>query len=151
MIRYHIISEEETFGYRLKSCLENCHTAFIATAFLTKSAVIEIEEQLRTALNNEAHITLLIGRYEYVTEPLAIRKLLAITKAYKGKKGSLQVFFDSDYGFHFKLALFKNSNSYTTIIGSSNLTGKGLSSKGENNLEIENHKGLYNFIEGENR
>jgi len=116
----------------------------IATAFLTKAGVAEIEGQICAALDNGAHITFLIGRYEYVTEPKAIRKLLTIQKSYQGRKGNLKIFFDADYEFHFKLSLFRINRGYTVIIGSSNLTGKGLSSRGEDNLEIEGHKGLYN-------
>lgn len=51
--------------------------------------------------------------------------------------------FDSDFAFHFKLAVFRQRKQKAVIIGSSNLTPKGLNSIGEVNLEIIGNESVF--------
>ncbi len=137
---YHFIPEEETFEERLNSRLAESHEAILASVFLTSGALERFKDALVSALDNGAKIKFLIGRYDFVTEPKAIRALLRLAGKYPKQ---LDIFFDSDFEFHYKLALFKSHRKPIMIIGSSNLTPKGLDTTGEINLEIVHNNGIY--------
>ncbi len=137
---YHYIPEEETFAQRLNARLEDCKEAIIASAFFTFGAFQEFKPSLDLALKGGAKIKFLLGRFDFVTEPKAVKGLLTLASKYPGQ---LNVYFDGDFGFHYKLARFKNSKASVVFIGSSNLTPKGLASAGEVNLEIVNNAGVF--------
>ena len=138
---YHLISEkEESFERRLIDRLESCQSAILASAFFTKGALEAIETALLNALENSAKITFLLGRFDYVTEPRAVNKLLKLAEKFPKQ---LTVLFDSDFGFHYKLAIFQVKKKSIVIIGSSNLTPKGLATDGEVNLEIVSNLSVY--------
>ncbi len=136
---YHLISEEETFERRLKARIESAQEAVIGSAFFTHGAFLALRESLQQALGNGAQVTCLLGRFDFVTEPRAIVGLLKLASQYP----RLKVYFDADYGFHYKLACFKSARGPAVIIGSSNLTPKGLASAGEVNLEIAENQSVY--------
>ena len=138
---YHYIPEEETFAQRLNARLEDCKEAIIASAFFTFGAFQQFKPSLEVALAGEAKIKFLIGRFDFVTEPKAVKGLLTLASKYPDQ---LNVYFDGDFGFHYKLARFKNSKANVVFIGSSNLTPKGLASAGEVNLEIVNNTNVFN-------
>ena len=137
---YHYIPEEETFAKRLNARLENCREAIIASAFFTNGAFQEFRPSLESALRSGAKITFLIGRLDFVTEPKAVKGLLHLAPKYPKQ---LSIYFDSDFYFHYKLARFKTHDASVTLIGSSNLTPKGLASIGEVNLEIVNNVNIF--------
>ena len=137
---YHYIPEEETFANRLRARLENCKEAIIASAFFTNGAFQEFKPSLESALAGGAKITFLLGRFDFVTEPKAVKGLLNFSSKYPAQ---LFVYFDSDFYFHYKLARFKTSDANAVFIGSSNLTPKGLASAGEVNLEVVNNAGVF--------
>jgi HKD family nuclease len=137
---YHFISQEESVKRRLCMRLAKCKMARLASAFFTNGAFLSLEPSLKTALANGAVITFLLGRFDFVTEPKAVRGLLNLSNTYPDQ---LLVYFDADYKFHYKLAIFKADEKQTVIIGSSNLTPKGLQSIGEVNLEIVNNQSVY--------
>jgi HKD family nuclease len=140
---HHVISETESFKRRLQDRLETCNEAIIATAFFTKGAFDDLRDLVEAALDRKARITFLLGRYGYVTEPSAVQGLLRLGR----QSGAHQrVLFDGDFYFHYKLALFKDQGRPVVIIGSSNVTPKGLSSSGEDNVEIVGEKGLYDRL-----
>jgi len=137
---YHYIPEEETFAKRLNVRLEACKEAIIASAFFTFGAFQQFKPSLESALVGGAKIKFLLGRFDFVTEPKAIKGLLSLASKYPNQ---LFVYFDSDFGFHYKLARFKNAKESVMFIGSSNLTPKGLASAGEVNLEIINNADVF--------
>lgn len=138
---YHLIFEQaEPFERRLIERLGNCQKATLASAFFTKSALDAIENALLTALEKGAQITFLLGRYDYVTEPQAVKRLIKLSEKFPS---GLKILFDSDFGFHYKLAVFRVKKKRVVIIGSSNLTPKGLASDGEVNLEVVNNTSVY--------
>jgi HKD family nuclease len=140
---HHVISETESFRRRLCDRLETCSEGIIATAFFTKGAFDDLRDLIESAIDRKARLTFLVGRYGYVTEPSAVQGLLRFAK----RPGAHQrVLFDADFSFHYKLALFKDEGRPVVIIGSSNVTPKGLSSIGENNIEIVGEKGLYDRL-----
>jgi len=137
---YHYIPEEETFARRLNARLEDCKEAIIASAFFTFGAFQQFKPSLELALKGGAKIKFLLGRFHFVTEPKAVKSLLTLASKYPGQ---LNVYFDGDFGFHYKLARFKYSKENVVFIGSSNLTPKGLASAGEVNLEIVNNADVF--------
>jgi HKD family nuclease len=137
---HHVISETETFGRRLLDRIETCSEALIATAFFTKRAFDELKEPIKDALSRKANITFLLGRYGYVTDPEAVKGLLRLGRQPGAR---MRVLFDGDFYFHYKVALFRDEGRKVVILGSSNVTPKGLSSQGEDNVEIVGEKGLY--------
>lgn len=137
---FHYIPEEETFAQRLNARLEDCKEASIASAFFTFGAFQQFKPALETALVGGAKIKFLLGRFDFVTEPKAVKGLLSLALKYPDQ---LSVYFDGDFGFHYKLARFKNPKANVVFIGSSNLTPKGLASAGEVNLEIVNNAGVF--------
>ncbi len=137
---YHYIPEEETFAQRLNARLEDCEEAIIASAFFTFGAFQQIKPSLETALAGKAKIKFLLGRFDFVTEPRAVKGLLSLASKYPNQ---LSIYFDGDFGFHYKLARFKNAEESVVFIGSSNLTPKGLASAGEVNLEIVNNASVF--------
>jgi HKD family nuclease len=130
---HHLISEAETFGRRLIARLEACSQGFIATAFFTNGAMSALRDGIEQAIRRRAKLTFLVGQYDYITDPKAVDGLLRLAKTPGAK---LRVLFDHDFEFHYKVALFKAQGSPVAIIGSSNVTMKGLSSRGEDNIEI---------------
>jgi len=137
---YHFIPEEETFAQRLNASLEDCKEAIIASAFFTFGAFQQIKPSLEAALVGGAKIKFLLGRFDFVTEPKAVKGLLSLATKYPNQ---LFIYFDSDFGFHYKLARFKNTKASVVFIGSSNLTPKGLQSIGEVNLELVNNTSVF--------
>lgn len=140
---HHLISEAESIRARLLDRLETCSDGIIATAFFTHAAFQELQDAIRAALNRGATLTFLIGRFDYVTDPKAVAALLRLGKLSNSR---LRVLFDADFLFHYKVALFRDESRYVVIVGSSNITPKGLSSRGEDNVEIVGHKGLYDRL-----
>jgi HKD family nuclease len=140
---HHVISETETFRRRLQDRLETSSEVFIATAFFTKRAFDELKEPIKEAIGRSARITFLLGRFDYVTEPSAVQGLLRLARHSNAR---VRVLFDGDFYFHYKLALFRDEGRQVVVVGSSNVTPKGLSSKGEDNVEIIGEKALYDRL-----
>lgn len=137
---HHVISETESVARRLRDRLSTCTEGWIATAFFTYGAFDELRDAIEDALGRGAKLTFLLGRYDYVTEPRAVKALLRLGKRTGAR---LRAYFDDDFLFHYKLALFRDEGRPVVIIGSSNVTPKGLSSRGEVNVEIVNERPVY--------
>lgn len=125
----------------LKSELLESKDVKIAVAFLRKTGIEKIQNALDYALTkNFANIEFIVGLDFKTTDYQALVSLNEIKTAYKGF--SYYCFGDkrdnfNDLVFHPKIYLFDNLNKkdpkYTSIIGSSNLTGGGLSGNFEVN------------------
>jgi len=137
---HHFIAEEETFERRIKQRISSCKESILATAFFTWGAFEALRDVLLESLQSGATFFFLIGRYDFITEPRAVEALIRLSKQYPA---TMRVFFDSEFTFHFKLATFRVGVKKIIIIGSSNLTPKGLGSVGEDNLEIVGNQTAY--------
>lgn len=134
---YVIALPSGRFGDRLTTRLKRARRAILATAFFTQDACEELLDPLQTALALGAKIGILLGRYDYVTEPRAVRALLEIAQHHPGR---LDVRFDAEFRFHYKAAtFFERHGRCAAMLGSSNLTPKGMNGLGELNLELLNH------------
>ncbi|WP_445474980.1 DUF3427 domain-containing protein [Methanococcoides methylutens] len=108
--------------------LKNCDEFWFSVAFATKSGVATLINQLQELDNAGINGKILVSQYQYFTQPEALRSLLNL------KNIDLKIAVDCD--FHAKGYLFKKSDRYNLIIGSSNLTANALCSNKEWNLKI---------------
>lgn len=123
----------------------------IAVAFLRKSGIVQISKALDHALTkNSAKIEIIVGLDFKTTDYSALLTLHEMGSKYSGF--NYYCFGDkrdnyNDLIFHPKIYLFSNefhnNKKYTSIIGSSNLTGGGLSSNFEVNAIFREIKPVY--------
>jgi HKD family nuclease len=118
--------------------LNNCTTARLATASLTKDGLTAIENALSLKRKRRLNVKLLVGLYNGHTEAAALRKLLTLQTR---RKGSLQVKVAKNFRFHWKVYLFSTEQRLAAYVGSSNLTGDGLAAEGEFNLRLSGAMG----------
>jgi HKD family nuclease len=116
--------------------LNNCTTARLATASLTRNGLNAMQNAL--ASNRRFKLRLLVGLYNGHTEGAALRKLLTLQNR---AKGSLEVRIARNERFHWKLYLFNTERRVVAYVGSSNLTGDGLGAEGEFNLRLMGARG----------
>jgi len=135
----------------LKSELIESSTVKIAVAFLSKSGLEQIYKSLDYALRvNHANVEIIVGLDFKTTDYRALVALKDIKKS--NENFNFYCFGDkkdnyNDLIFHPKIYLFDKTSSkntkYTSIIGSSNLTGGGLASNFEVNSVIREDKPIY--------
>ena len=108
--------------------LKNCDEFWFSVAFATKSGVTTLINSFQELENAGIFGKVLVSQYQYFTQPEALKSLS------KFKNIHLKIAVDRD--FHAKGYLFKKSDRYNLIIGSSNLTANALCSNKEWNLKI---------------
>jgi HKD family nuclease len=108
--------------------LKNCDEFWFSVAFATKSGVVSLINPLQELEKAGIKGKILVSQYQYFTQPEALKSLLKL------KNVDLKIAVNSD--FHAKGYLFKKSNRFNLIIGSSNLTANALCSNKEWNLKI---------------
>lgn len=135
----------------IKSELLESSKVNIAVAFLRKSGIDQIFKALDYALTkNNAKVEIIVGLDFKTTDYSALLTLEEIGSKYSGFNyycfGDKRDNFN-DLIFHPKIYLFSNelhsNRKYTSIIGSSNLTGGGLSSNFEVNAVFREIKPVY--------
>lgn len=131
----------------IKSELLESNKVNIAVAFLRKSGVDQISNALDIALTkNNARMEVIVGLDFKTTDYKALLTLEEIKSRYPGfvyycfgdKRDNF-----NELIFHPKIYLFSGNNKYTSIVGSSNLTGGGLSSNFEVNAIFREIKPVY--------
>jgi len=135
----------------LKSELISCSKTKIAVAFLKKSGVDKINEALEYALvKNGAEIEFIVGLDFKTTDYIALSTLNTIGKKHSNFKYYCFGDKKDNYNeliFHPKIYLFSNESQYepkyTSIVGSSNLTGGGLANNFEVNTVFREIKPIY--------
>jgi superfamily II DNA or RNA helicase/HKD family nuclease len=106
----------------LRTELASCRRAQLAVAFVMSSGVDLLDADIRRALLRGASIYLLTTDYLDVTEPDALRRLLAL-----GEGCEIRVFVAGSRSFHPKAYLFEREDgSGRAFIGSANLSRSGL-------------------------
>jgi superfamily II DNA or RNA helicase len=113
-----------TINNELRSCGEFC----FSVAFLTKSGVAVLINEIKELEDKNVRGKILVSQYQNFTQPEALRSLL------KFKNIELKIVIKGD--FHAKGYIFKKDNLYDVIIGSSNLTANALCSNKEWNLKV---------------
>lgn len=126
----------------LRHELEYCQEFWFSVAFVTKSGLASIKEQLIYLRERNIKGKIIVSQYLNFTQPLALQELL--------KFENIETRIATDLNLHSKGYLFRNQENYTVIVGSSNLTQYALSENSEWNLKIsakpESHI-VHNFLD----
>lgn len=120
----------------LASAIEIASDVRIAVAFVSSDGLLKIMPSVRTALDAGAYVEFLVGMDARATDPFAIKKLYALSR--ETPRVSLLCFASRNTSaiYHPKMYLAKDDHTATAIIGSSNLTRRGLTSNIEANVVI---------------
>ena len=118
---------EKVLSYVLYN-LEKCKHFQFAIAFITTSGVACIYQTLKDALARGCTGEILVSRYLYFSDPIAIDKLRQLP--------GLTIRFIEESDFHGKLFYFNFENFIRFLIGSSNLTQAALGKNTEINLNL---------------
>ena len=108
--------------------LTNCDGFFISVAFVTASGVATLINSLKMLETKGIKGKILVSQYLNFTQPEALRKLL--------KLKNIELKISVKENAHSKGYIFKTSDCYNLIIGSSNLTAQALSTNREWNLKV---------------
>lgn len=101
----------------------------IAVAFVTTGGLNAVLGPLQ-GVAGSGKVRIVVGLYQCVTEPQALRTLLRLQQV---TRGNVSVRLSREPGFHRKVYLLKSRSTLHAVIGSSNLTKEGLISGGELN------------------
>lgn len=117
--------------------IETANDIRIAVAFVSGDGLLQIMPSVRKVLDMGAYVEFLVGMDSRATDPNAIKELYALSR--KTPRASLFCFASrtSSAIYHPKMYLAKDGQTATAIIGSSNLTRRGLTTNIEANLVIQ--------------
>lgn len=126
--------------------LQQAEEARIAVAFMKATGIRIIEDSMKQCLQKEGKIEIITGLDFKTTDPQAIQYILNLKKdcpnlefyCYADKLDNT-----TSIVFHPKIYLFSNSKEKTSIVGSANLTGGGLTTNFEVNTIIKEEKPQY--------
>ncbi len=126
--------------------LQNSKNTQIAVAFLKHSGVKVIENSLKQSLDNGGNFEIIAGLDFKTTDPKSMLFFISLKKQYPSLKffcyGDRKIN-RTDIVFHPKIYLFENGKETTSIVGSANLTGGGLTSNFEVNTIFNEKKPVY--------
>lgn len=108
--------------------LKNCDEFFISVAFVTQSGITTILNTLQELEKRNIKGKIVTSQYLNFTEPKALKKLLDFK--------NIELRIVSDGNLHSKGYMFKKDDTYSLIVGSSNLTQHALSYNKEWNMKI---------------
>ena len=108
--------------------LLNCEDFFISVAFVTSSGVATLINTFKMLEERKVKGKILVSQYLNFTEPEALKKL--------SKFNNIELKISIKENAHSKGYIFKTSEYYNLIIGSSNLTANALSTNKEWNLKV---------------
>lgn len=114
----------------------------IAVAYLKKSGFESIGDCLEHFVRKKGRLKILVGLAEqYITDPEPLKTLLKLRRSVdENEKKRVQVRYYDRSNFHPKLLVFKGRERMAIILGSSNLTGGGLSKNIEANILLVSKK-----------
>lgn len=108
--------------------LNNCCEFFFSVAFITQSGVTVLLNTLKELEEKQIQGKILASQYLNFTNPKALEKLIQFS--------NLELRMAVDENLHAKGYIFKKSDSYSLIVGSSNLTQEALSYNKEWNIKV---------------
>ena len=123
--------EKEFLLSLLQDDVEQCESFFFSVAFITPAGLNTIKAQLADLASAGKSGRLITSYYQYFNTPEVFRELLKIP--------NLEVRISEKAGFHSKGYLFKHSDYYSLIIGSSNLTLSALKMNYEWNIRLTSY------------
>jgi HKD family nuclease len=124
-----------TLTNQFKEAFKSHKEVDFAVAFLNSNGLRLIDNDIRGFLEKQNTKMRILTRIsnEAFNEPSALKWLLDMSKEYPNLEIKLSVLRDK---FHAKMYIFKQQNSSTIFIGSSNLTEKALGMEGEINVRL---------------
>ncbi len=108
--------------------LHNCEEFYFSVAFITNSGVTSLINILSEMKERQIKGKIITSQYQNFTQPKALERLLAFE--------NIELRIVTKGNFHGKGYIFKQSDSYSFIVGSSNLTQSALSKNKEWNLKL---------------
>lgn len=132
--------------------MKGAKQVFICMAYLKMSGLVLIQKAIDKALKSGAHLTVIVGTDQYITEPQALKSLFSKIKNHKSCKGFL-VQQGGASTFHPKVYFVKKGSVAEALVGSANITGGGLKSNVEASVYAKMNiasrfcKELQSFIE----
>ncbi len=131
-------AERKTIGV-LRDAIENASDMRFAVAFITRDGLGQILPSIQEALERDAYVEFLVGLEPSATDPVAVRELYSLSSS--TPRVSLLCFVSRDASplYHPKMYLARDDLNATAIIGSSNLTRKGLRTNIEVNVVIKDN------------
>lgn len=120
----------------LTPAIEAANDVRIAVAFVSSDGLSQIMPAVQKALKAGAYVEFLVGMDARATDPFALKDLHAMFHA--SPQGALLCFAPRNVSaiYHPKMYLMRDDGHATAIIGSSNLTRRGLTSNIEANVVI---------------
>jgi HKD family nuclease len=116
----------------LKDAFAAAQSIDIQVAFASEAGVAALLPPMRkVAAKRGGKVRILVGLYQRITTPSALRMLL---EAQDQTRGQLEVRLACETHFHRKMYISRTRKTVTVLIGSSNLTMDGLQSSGEMNV-----------------
>ncbi|WP_067726905.1 DEAD/DEAH box helicase family protein [Oceanobacillus damuensis] len=123
--------------------IQNSSTIYVLTSFIMKSGVEVMFNALQDALAKGADVKILTGDYLYVTQPIALKRLLDL----QGDNLEIRLWRSNGIAFHPKTYIFKHQEDGAIIVGSSNLSRSALTSGVEWNLRMQRNASIHTFNE----
>ncbi|WP_282069378.1 DUF3427 domain-containing protein [Olleya namhaensis] len=108
--------------------LENCESFYISVAFVTTSGVAALINTFKNLEEKGVKGKILVSQYLNFTQPEALKRLCQF------KNIELKII--TKENSHSKGYIFKHSDYYNLVIGSSNLTSSALSTNKEWNMKV---------------
>ncbi|MEA4987296.1 MAG: DEAD/DEAH box helicase [Anaerovorax sp.] len=108
--------------------LRHCEEFYFSVAFITNSGVASLISIFTELENKGIKGKILTSQYQNFTEPRALKRLL--------KLSNVQLRIVTEGNFHAKGYIFRRQDSFSFIIGSSNLTQNALGENKEWNLKL---------------
>lgn len=108
--------------------LETCESFFISVAFVTTSGVAALINTLKILNEKGVKGKILVSQYLNFTQPEALKRLSQFK--------NIELKIVTKENSHSKGYIFKHSNYYNLVIGSSNLTSSALSTNKEWNMKV---------------
>lgn len=112
--------------------LRHCRSFTFSVAFITESGLSLLKSVLMDLKEKGVQGRILTSTYLSFNHPKIFRELLKIE--------NVEVKLSNEKGFHSKGYIFDNQDTFSLIVGSSNLTAQALKTNYEWNLKITSHK-----------
>lgn len=145
-----IVLHTSNLFQQIKEDMRNSTTIYILSSFIMQSGVEIIFEEMKEAAKMGADIKILTGDYLYVTQPIALAKLLTI----EAENIEIRLWRSEGISFHPKSFIFKHKDEGAIIVGSSNLSRSALTTGIEWNMRMNRKaskstfdRAIYQFIE----
>lgn len=117
---------------KLKENIKKSKSCYILTSFMMEYGVKLLESLLLEAAEKGTEIKIVTGDYLYITQPDALKRLLAIHPSIE-----IRLWISNGISFHPKAYIFENELEGIFIVGSSNMSKSALTTGVEWNVIVQ--------------